>query len=88
MIQTSFDVKQKVSSLVAFTFIILLSLVLSWYSLKTSEDILTNMPDSKALSISKRMQDENSQKNAEIRDILENGGVNDGRSVPKKVESL
>jgi len=75
MIQNSFDMRQKISGFIAFTFIILLGLVLSWYSIKTSEDILINMPKSKTMDINKRMQEKNSQRNAEIQSVLKEGGV-------------
>lgn len=75
MIQNNLDIRQKISSLIAFTFIILLCLVLSWYSIKTSDEILANMPNSKTLSISKRMQTENLQNNIEFQDILSEGGI-------------
>lgn len=71
MIQTSFDVKQKVSSLIAFAFVISLGLVLSWYSIKTSEEILANMPNSEIIRIDKRMQNENLQESIEIKKMLE-----------------
>lgn len=75
MIQNNLDIRQKISSLIAFTFIILLCLVLSWYSIKTSDEILANMPNSKTLSINKRMQTENLQNNIEFQDILSEGGI-------------
>lgn len=57
MIQNNFDIRQKISSFIALTFIILLGLILGWYSIKTSEELLINMPDSKIINMGRRSGD-------------------------------
>jgi hypothetical protein len=82
MIQSDFDIKQKISSFIAFTFVILLGLILSWYSIKTSEEILVNMPQSKTMNISKRIQNKNSQENAEIQNVLKENDIMSNEDAP------
>lgn len=70
MVETSLDIKQKISSFLALTLILLISLVLGWYSIKTSDDLLNNAPNSRALSVNKRIQDKNSEGSKEIQNML------------------
>jgi len=69
MIRVDFDIKQKLSSFIAFVFIITLSLVLGWFSIKTSEEIIANIPNSEIANIDKRMQ--NYQKNIGAKKVLQ-----------------
>lgn len=75
MIKNDFNPRQKISSLIAFAFIILLSLTLGWYSIETSENILAKMPESKIISIDKRMQWQNLQEKTEVKKIPQENGV-------------
>ncbi len=74
MNHNNFDVKQKISSLIALVFIVSISLILGWYSIKTSEEILTNMPNSRIVSMDKRVQDENFSGNTESQKAIEGSG--------------
>ncbi len=69
MIRVDFDIKQKLSSFIAFVFIITLSLVLGWFSIKTSEEIIANIPNSEIANIDKRMQ--SYQKNIGAKNVLQ-----------------
>ena len=71
----NFDVRQKISSFIAIIFILSLSLSLGWYTINTSEELLTNMPNSKTINPNKRMQNETSQEKTEMEDVLREGGI-------------
>lgn len=81
MIENDFNLRQKVSKLLAFTFIILLSLCLGWYSIKASEEILANAPNSKGFNVGSRTKDKNSESDGEIEKILEENNIGNSRSV-------
>jgi hypothetical protein len=71
MTQNNFDTKQKINSFIAFSFIMLLGLALSWFSIKAGEEILANMPDSEIVNINKRMENENSREKIEVKNTAQ-----------------
>jgi hypothetical protein len=48
----------------AFSFIILISLGLGWYSIKASEEILAKMPDSEIINVNRRVNLDNLDEDA------------------------
>jgi hypothetical protein len=57
--EIDFNPRQKVSQFLAFSFIILISLSLGWYSIKASEEILAKMPDSEIINVNRRVNLDN-----------------------------
>jgi hypothetical protein len=76
MIEADFNPKQKVSSFIAFTFIILLGVLLGWYAIKIGEEIEVNLPNSEAFNIEKRTQSEELQENPVPKNMTKKSGLN------------
>jgi hypothetical protein len=53
MLELDFSPKQKISNFLALTFIMFLSVILGWYSVKNSEEIIFNNYNPETLKIQK-----------------------------------
>lgn len=84
MVENNFNIKQKVSGFLALTFIMLLSLALGWYSIKTSEEVLVNMPNSEVINISRRIPDKNSAAGIDIQNLLKENGIGSNEDTSNK----
>ena len=52
----SFDLNRKISSAIAFTIIIVLSLSTAWYALRSAEEIIKIAPNSATFNLDKRIK--------------------------------